>query len=145
MRVRVRERWKTVPGYPEYEASTDGRVRSWRKPGNSLKTPTSPGIMKPWIKKKAKESYKELAIGLFGDDGKQKQFTLASVILMTFVGPKPVGKVCRHLDDIYTNNRISNLCYGTVQDNTDDKTRNRRRKLAEESKAEESLRKSLRK
>lgn len=42
-----------------------------------------------------------------------------------FGPPKPFpGAIVRHLDDIRTNNTLSNLAWGSFQDNTDDFKRN---------------------
>lgn len=41
-----------------------------------------------------------------------------------FLGPRPDGLVVRHLDDDRTNNRASNLAYGTASDNQRDSVRN---------------------
>jgi hypothetical protein len=38
-----------------------------------------------------------------------------------FHGPCPDGMECRHLDGDHTNNRASNLAWGTTQQNSDDK------------------------
>ena len=43
------------------------------------------------------------------------------LVLETFVGPRPEGMQCRHLDGDETNNHISNLCWGTVAENHRDK------------------------
>lgn len=40
-----------------------------------------------------------------------------------FNGPCPDGMECRHLDGNIHNNRASNLCWGTPQENSDDKQR----------------------
>lgn len=44
------------------------------------------------------------------------------LVLETFVGSRPRGMVCRHLDGNPSNNHISNLRWGTVQDNIDDRS-----------------------
>lgn len=47
-----------------------------------------------------------------------------SLILETFVGPRPKGKrEIRHLDGNGLNNRLENIIYGTTQENTHDQVR----------------------
>jgi hypothetical protein len=45
------------------------------------------------------------------------------LILETFVGPKPNGGVCRHLNSDPSDNRVNNLAWGTPQENMDDRAR----------------------
>jgi hypothetical protein len=46
---------------------------------------------------------------------------LHSVILETFVGPRPEGLMGRHLDGNPSNNKLSNLRWGTAEENYDDR------------------------
>lgn len=45
------------------------------------------------------------------------------LVLTAFVGPRPAGQIGRHLDGNFRNNALSNLAYGTPQDNMDDRER----------------------
>ena len=42
------------------------------------------------------------------------------IILETFVGRRPEGYVCRHLNGNALDNRIENLCWGTPRENVQD-------------------------
>lgn len=44
-----------------------------------------------------------------------------SLLLEVFIGPRPNGLVCRHLDANKTNNDLSNICYGTYSQNQMDR------------------------
>lgn len=44
-----------------------------------------------------------------------------SVVLEAFVGPRPNGKVARHIDGNSSNNRVENLTWGTQKENIADK------------------------
>ena len=46
------------------------------------------------------------------------------LVAWTFIGPQPPGIQVRHLDDNGMNNCVTNLAYGTAQDNSNDKYRN---------------------
>ena len=51
---------------------------------------------------------------------------IAVLILEAFVGPKPNGMECCHFDDDRTNNKLSNLRWGTPKSNSEDRVRNGR-------------------
>ena len=106
------EEWRAVPGYPDYLVSSDGRVVSFRRGREkSLKGCLSAtGYRSVW---------------LCNDEGR-RQVGIHRVVLLAFVGPGPEGQEGRHLDDDRTNNRLSNLAYGTRSDNMRDQVRNGR-------------------
>jgi len=72
------------------------------------------GILKPQI---TKDGY--LRIGLTKNNIR-KQYFIHRLILETFIGPRPPGMECRHLNGIRTDNRLENLRWGTSQENNDD-------------------------
>lgn len=45
------------------------------------------------------------------------------LVLETFVGPRPEGMECRHLDGNPANNQLDNLAWGTPVENAADRTR----------------------
>lgn len=53
-------------------------------------------------------------------EGVQHKYRVHRLVLTLFDRPPEEGEVGRHLDDDRTNNHISNLAWGTVQDNADD-------------------------
>lgn len=59
-------------------------------------------------------------------DGKRTQLRLHVLVLETFVSPKPPGMMGCHRNDIPTDNRVSNLYWGTMKDNATDSVRNGR-------------------
>lgn len=108
------EEWLGLVAYPGYEVSSEGRARSYWKLGCrpvlsdtsyllSL-TPNAGGYLR------------------FGVRRNRKPHTLLihRLVLEAFVGPCPEGKECRHLDGDPTNNRLSNLAWGTHKENYDD-------------------------
>ena len=46
-----------------------------------------------------------------------------TLVLNAFVGERPEGMVCRHLNGNALDNRLSNLCWGTPKENTQDAIR----------------------
>jgi hypothetical protein len=54
------------------------------------------------------------------------------LVLEAFVGPCPEGEECRHLNGDPGDNRLANLCWGTVAENRMDKVRHGTGKLSED-------------
>ncbi len=113
--------WRTVVGWPAYEVSDEGQVR---RDGRILKAvPVQSG---------SKPSYKPLYVSL-SKPGKIKKFKVAYLVLSTFVGPRPLGMLIRHHDDIQINNKLKNLSWGTSLQNRRDAQKNGQNgKLTEE-------------
>lgn len=107
----VTERWRPVPGHSGYEVSDLGRVRSYRnRQGHPTSTPRmlSPGTVR---------GYKHIKLG------RSRQTKVHILVLEAFVGPRPDGMVCRHLDGNPLNNRLTNLRWGTAEENYADRHR----------------------
>lgn len=56
-------------------------------------------------------------------DGKQKCLYIHRLVLEAFVGPCPKEMECCHRDDIPSNNKLTNLYWGTRLDNCKDRIR----------------------
>lgn len=95
------EVWKPVPGFPRYEASDQGRVRSlFGRYGPYA----GPRILRD--ARSGQGGYR--AVVLYGESGK-KQLYLHQIVLLTFDGPAPPGHEGAHLDGDQTNNALENL------------------------------------
>lgn len=100
--IEIRE----IPGFPGYRANSDGRIWSDRrqkylKPGRSTYYP----------------------LVLLHRAGRKYGRLVHRLVLETFVGPRPAGMECRHLDGNPHNNRVDNLCWGTHAENIQDAVR----------------------
>ena len=94
---------KPIPGFPEYSASTDGRI--WSEKSNRwLATPPSGGYPRVNLLR----------------DGKQYHRKVHVLVALTWIGARPTGMQVRHLDGDSTNNRLDNLTYGTPSENIAD-------------------------
>lgn len=105
----VNETWRAIPGHPGYEASDLGRIRSYRnRQGHPAAKPRvlSPGKV---------QGYRQIKLG------RSRQTKVHILVLETFVGPRPDGLLCRHLDGNGMNNRLSNLRWGTAEENYADR------------------------
>ena len=99
--------FKPIPNYPGYEISEAGAVRSLKR--------SKPQILKP---QPMGAGYLSVFLCI---DGKPKQLTVHSLVLLTFIGPRPEGQQIRHLDGDKANNSLDNLTYGTLTENRQDR------------------------
>lgn len=111
------EEWKEHPEWKGYEASTEGRVRSWRGKGGFLRK--EPYVLRGRVDK---DGYTR--IHLRRADGRDVDKLLHAFVIECFKGPCPPGLQVRHTPDRdRSNNRPSNLEYGTAQQNAEDRER----------------------
>lgn len=101
--------YKTIPSYPAYSISVDGKVRRDKvAPGTKVGH-----ILKPHLTNKG---YWRVRLSL----GSRSQFArpmIHQLIAETFIGPRPEGYDINHKDGDRTNNSIENLEYVTRRDN----------------------------
>jgi len=113
----TRESWRSVPGYEgSYEVSDLGRVRSWRPwRGNPV----------PRVLAASPDTNGHRRIRL-SFEGSAEHAGVHKLVMLAFVGPVPEGMEVLHGDDDKTNNRLSNLRYGTRSENMLDRVENGR-------------------
>jgi hypothetical protein len=109
------EEWMEVPGFPYYQVSSTGRVRS-------LARRTASGILGGRLLRLTPGSNGYVRVTLCSE-GQEHRFLLHRLVLHTFVGECPEGHECRHLDGNRANCRLSNLCWGTRSENSHDRVR----------------------
>lgn len=118
------ECWKGVPGWEYYEVSSLGRVRSLDRVVayvNGRKQLYKGRVLSGW------EERGYLYVELCKGKSRRQCFPVSVLVCTAFHGPRPVGGVCRHLNDKPCDNRASNLKWGTPQENSEDAFRNGRR------------------
>lgn len=97
------EQWRQIKGFPMYEVSTRGRVRSWHtRRGRILRGKLCDG------------SYTQVCLR-FEQVLKYKMVHL--LVLEAFVGPCPPGHQGSHVDSDPANNTLPNLLWETPQQN----------------------------
>ena len=114
------ERWLPIPGFPAYDVSDQGRVRSyWRKVrkdegrGFDYIVDSYPQrIMNPAM---GSDGYLHITLH---QEMKEHQLTIHRLVLLAFVGPCPPKRCCRHLNGVRTFNHLWNLAWGTYSENT---------------------------
>lgn len=97
----MNEEWRSIPGFPPYEASDLGRIR--RADTGRVRTLTT-----------GARGYAQVNLSNGRETATQKVHVLVAA---TFHGPRPNGLVIRHMDGVALNNRADNLAYGTQGDN----------------------------
>lgn len=104
------ECWKSIPGFPGYEASSEGRVRSTKR-----RYLVGPKIMKPGDNG---QGYKY--VFLAREDGTHKKY-VHELVLSAFHGPRPEGYEAAHTNQVRHDNRMINLNWKSKEENTMDK------------------------
>lgn len=107
----MEEEWRAIAGFADYEASNLGRVRSWSPRTWNARRPSAPRLLRPV---QMVSGY--LAVFLCAS-GIRVQCTVHVIVLESFMGPRPTGMICRHLDGNRRNNRLPNLAWGTQTEN----------------------------
>lgn len=105
------EEWREVPGFPGYQASNWGRVRSNR------------GVLKLKLWRHGRSCYR-----VFNPrrNGHTHSLRAHVAVCSAFNGERPSGAVTRHLDGDSLNNCADNLAWGTHQENHADMRVHRR-------------------
>ena len=106
----IREEWRQVVGFPDYEVSDLGRVRS--RKGGRWGTVGPPRVLKASAQN---NGYPRVTL-----NGSTYRL-VHRLVLEAFVGPRPPGMEAAHRNGVSTDNRVSNLAWKTPQANTDDK------------------------
>jgi hypothetical protein len=114
-------RYRPIVGYVGYRAGDDGSIWScWALQGRGLGNGTM-GCR--YVTSDRRRQLKGGRIHHYGHRHVTLNAQCKSVhrlILTTFVGPRPKGMVCRHLDGNPGNNALSNLRWGTPKENAAD-------------------------
>lgn len=100
------ETWKSVPGFPGYQASSEGRIKSFLR-GETILTPNSSSTGYPMVSMK-------------DETGKWSARLVHVIVATTFIGPRPIGMDCCHNDGDKLNSSAANLRWDTRKANLDD-------------------------
>jgi hypothetical protein len=113
--------YRIVPNHPGYRAGSDGSIWSrWRQVGiPGAKGGARTVLCDRWRRLKGtmgRGGYLVLHVC-----GSRKLRKFHHLVLEAWVGPRPAGYVCRHLDGNPANNAPSNLRWGTPLENIADR------------------------
>lgn len=117
------EQWAAIAGFPGYEVSDLGNVRSWRKMGcrgGRLAEPRLRALVPD------KDGYLTVVMRA-SPMAKPVCLKVHRLVLEAFVGPCPPGMEARHVNDHdVTANALGNLQWGTPRENAQDRERHGR-------------------
>ena len=99
----IKEEWKCIKDYPDYDISNTGTIRSRRRAKCRYLTPRS-----------MKGGYERIHLC---NDSEEKDFLIHRLVLDAFTGPAPNGCEANHKDGVTWNNNINNLEWISHSDN----------------------------
>ncbi|MCB0072960.1 MAG: HNH endonuclease [Caldilineaceae bacterium] len=108
--------WRSIPNWPMYRINSEGEVQSRWKPGGRRR------IGKRWhsITGDIAAGYRRITLY---DGNRRKRISVHRLVLGVFVGPCPRGMEACHRNGDRQDNRLSNLYWGTPQQNWRDRKR----------------------
>ena len=115
------EKWRQIEGYPGYEVSSLGRVRSWRAPGavptgQDFRWRKTPKVLSLFV------SHGYSRVNIRDADGNNYKPVVHFLVASTFLGPAPdPGMTVAHCNGDQSDNRLENLRWATHQENCEDK------------------------
>lgn len=113
------ETWKDIEGFPGYQISDQGNVRSRHKKGRRPHHPETG--WRPLRLARLPTGYRFVC--LFAG-GKMTRRYIHHLVLEAFVGPRPAGMQARHVGvNDRSDNRLANLAWGTLLENRADMVR----------------------
>lgn len=115
------EQWRPVPGWPAYEVSSRGRVRSTNRDVvySNGQTRRYPGqILSPISDP---DGYHQVVLC---SAGSRRTTRIHRLVLAAFVGQCPEGMEALHTDDKKSHNCLTNLRYGSRSENQQDAVKN---------------------
>lgn len=99
---------KEIPGYPNYFAGKNGEIYCNRQ-----------GFLR-CLPKRLHKGYYRVNIRDGGTPVKKHSVPVHQLVLETYVGKRPNGMLCRHLNGDSQDNRLRNLVWGTPKENVRD-------------------------
>ena len=100
---------REITGWPGYYATADGRILS----GKSGRMVEKAQHLDKWGYRRVTLSCGQV----------QRPLHVHRLVLEAFVGPRPGGYECRHIDGDKENNRLDNITWGTSKENKADSLR----------------------
>lgn len=111
----MNEKWLSIAGFPDYQVSNMGRVRSRKK---SIKFPLPENGWRILKGGKDKDGYRRLVLCT---EDNRKSVKIAHLVYEAFIGERSPDKVIRHRNGNNQDDRAENLKQGTQAENINDK------------------------
>lgn len=119
------EIWKVIPGYPYYEISNLGNIRSWKGRGRNGGLLKTPRVKRAFV---GGDGYLFVKLQ---QNGKRTNYRVHRLVLESFIGKRPNGMVARHLDGNRLNPSLDNLKWSTQKENMADMVQHGTRPMGE--------------
>lgn len=103
------EEWRDIPGYPGYQVSNTGKVRSYVKNRHGVGDDSH--ILKPVCNR---HGYETVCLG------RDNRKLVHRLVALAHIPNPENAPIVRHLDDNPKNNNVGNLAWGTQTDNMQD-------------------------
>jgi hypothetical protein len=106
------EVWKSIKGFPGYEVSSHGRVRSYfaHSKGRWAILGQPQRLLRPG---KTSGGHRYVVLRR---DRRSHPMRVGRLVAQAFIGAAPAGAIVLHLDSDVDNNRVENLAYGSLGD-----------------------------
>lgn len=115
----MKEVYKDIEGYPGYQVSNKGNVRSNRHVGKRKYDPSEP------YHKVEPVNYGCGRSGICLSNGrKRKCISIGRLVAEAFIPNDNNYPLVRHLNDVPYDNNVNNLAWGTYKENSEDSKRN---------------------
>jgi hypothetical protein len=124
LNFEAEERWLSIGGWPGYDVSDWGRVRSWltekvKAFHGGWTFGARPRLLRPIARKSGHQ-----VVYLFRNKKERRCAQVHVLVLEAFVGPCPAGmEACHFPDADPSNNRLPNLRWDTPRENMIDRLR----------------------
>ncbi len=120
----TRVEYREVTGFPGYRVGSDGSVWSRIKGGGYYHRTVIAG---EWRRMRDYRGWNAHYYRTCLTNNYKRYYVHINVLVLEcFVGPRPPGMVCRHLNGDSRDNRLENLAWGTPKENTMDMFRHGR-------------------
>lgn len=114
----MNEEWRGIPGWSDlYYVSNYGRVKALVKSilmKDGRRRPHSEKILKCGVNSNGREFVTLCST-------RQQAYLVHRLVALAFIGPNPEGCVVAHNDGNCRNNKVSNLRYATMKENSADR------------------------
>lgn len=114
----AKELWKQIEGYPMYQISNTGKIKTCRRGKGKVE----------WYELKLRDNHKTNYIyaGLYDKERNRKWFRVHRLVYQHFKGCIPDTLIVDHIDDNKQNNNILNLQLLTISENLKKYHRNKK-------------------
>lgn len=116
--ARILSVWADIPGYEgKYQVSDLGEVRGLPR-CDAYRGRLTPGRTLRGVRRTGRApNYTRVTLS---SEGGRWLVAIHQLVALAFIGPRPADQEVRHLNGDFTDNRLSNLAYGTHAENMQD-------------------------